>query len=395
MEAIEYVSFCRRFFAATGIPVNLLRAGVPVYSSFGERMELQNIASWAVYPPTKNPGFSAINPDLEYGRVHVEGTDFDLFIGPIFTTEVTDVLVHEFIQETRVPQEYREQTEELLRAVPVSSHPQFIRYLLFLHLCLNHKEGNVEDFFGEETSAAKRRNARETAEAVDAKEHEEAHDSYAFEMELYRYIARGDVGRLKKFLDQTQKFPAEGRTAKTPLRHAKNTFIGFAAKAGILGAIPGGVDTEKVYQLTDLYMQECEKLQTVEEVNRLRYIFLMDLCERAGAAKMPAGISPEIRQAAEFIRNHTNTNLVVDEIAEVIHRSASWLMRTFKAEMGMSVGEYMTSCKIEEACDLLRFSDQSLAEISAYLGYSSQAYFQNIFKKNMGVTPGQYRRKPE
>ena len=123
MEAIEYVSFCRRFFAATGIPVNLLRAGVPVYSSFGERMELQNIASWAVYPPTKNPGFSAINPDLEYGRVHVEGTDFDLFIGPIFTTEVTNVLVHEFIQETKLPQEYREQTEELLRAVPVSSHP--------------------------------------------------------------------------------------------------------------------------------------------------------------------------------------------------------------------------------------------------------------------------------
>lgn len=54
---------------------------------------------------------------------------------------------------------------------------------------------------------------------------------------------------------------------------------------------------------------------------------------------------------------------------------------------------YVTKCKLEEACDLLVYGQRSLAEISAYLGYSSQSYFQNVFKKQHGVTPVQYRKQ--
>ena len=43
--------------------------------------------------------------------------------------------------------------------------------------------------------------------------------------------------------------------ANTPLRHAKNLFIATTTKVGMLGAIPGGLDIEKTYQLMDLYIQ--------------------------------------------------------------------------------------------------------------------------------------------
>ena len=82
----------------------------------------------------------------------------------------------------------------------------------------------------------------------------------------------------------------------------------------------------------------------------------------------------------------------IADVAEEIHRSSSYLMRRFKAELGMSVGDYITKCKLDEACDLLTYGDRSLAEISAYLGYSSQSYFQNVFKKQFGMTPMQYRK---
>ena len=59
----------------------------------------------------------------------------------------------------------------------------------------------------------------------------------------------------------------------------------------------------------------------------------------------------------------------------------------------MSVGEYITRCKLQEACDMLVYSDRTLAEISAYLGYSSQSYFQNVFKKRFDMTPMQYRKQ--
>lgn len=80
-------------------------------------------------------------------------------------------------------------------------------------------------------------------------------------------------------------------------------------------------------------------------------------------------------------------------MAAQVHLSSSYLMRRFKAETGMRVGDYITKCKLEEACDLLVYGERTLAEISAYLGYSSQSYFQNVFKKQYGITPMQYRKR--
>ena len=392
MESIDYIAFCKRFFAATEIPVNLLYEGRPVYTSLGELLSYQSQEPWPLYPPERNPEFGAINPDLEYGHVRIEGTGYDLFLGPVFTSPVTEELIKAYFVDARIPPEYQEAAEELLRGIPIGSHPQFIRYLLFLHLCLNHKEADIDIFYAEEDERTARRGTQILETAIEAKENENAHNSYAFEMELYHHIQTGDTGRLKRFLDKTQNYPSEGKTARTPLRHAKNTLIGLAAKAGVLGAIPGGVDAERVYQLTDLYMLECEQMQTIEEVHRLQYIMLMDLCQRCGAAKLPKGISAEIHHCMTYIQSHTNGSLGVDDVAEQIHRSSSYLMRRFKAEVGMSVGDYITKCKLEEACDLLVYGSRSLAEISAYLGYSSQSYFQNVFKKQYGMTPMQYRK---
>ena len=48
---------------------------------------------------------------------------------------------------------------------------------------------------------------------------------------------------------------------------------------------------------------------------------------------------------------------------------------------------------IENYKSLLHYTDMTLAEISCYLCFSSQSYFQNVFKKEYGVTPMQYRRQ--
>jgi AraC-like DNA-binding protein len=391
---MDYIAFSKKFFAATGIPVNLLREGNVVYSSLGELAALDSASEvWPMYPPSRNPEFAAINPDLEYGHVKIEWTDYDLFIGPVFTSPVSEQLIREFFEEVKTPPEYRETVTELLYAVPITSHPQLIRYLLFIHLCLNGKNARVEDFYAEAGAETSKRETKFLDAAIDAKENEESRSSYAFEKALYHYVEQGDAKRLQSFLDQTRAFPSEGKTAHTPLRHAKNLFIALTAKVGILAAIPGGVDEERVYQLTDLYMLECEQMQTIKDVHRLQYIMLMDFCERRGAAKLPKGVSAAIYRCMTYIQSHTNMPIGVEDVAEEIHRSSSYLMRRFKAELGLSVGDYITKCKLSEACDLLTYGDRSLAEISAYLGYSSQSYFQNVFKKQFGMTPMQYRKQ--
>ena len=51
----------------------------------------------------------------------------------------------------------------------------------------------------------------------------------------------------------------------------------------------------------------------------------------------------------------------------------------------------MTSMKMEEAKRLLAVTKKSAAEIALYLGYSSQSYFVKVFKRQFGITPGEYR----
>ena len=133
----------------------------------------------------------------------------------------------------------------------------------------------------------------------------------------------------------------------------------------------------------------------MEDVGKLQYIFLLDLCRRVEQSKTPASISSEISRCMDYIRAHINEPIAVDDVAEHIHRSGSWLMRHFKDEVGEPVAAYINRCRLEEASEMLRFSDMSLSDIAAYLCYSSQSYFQNVFKKEYGLTPAQYRQQKQ
>ncbi|MBO6158595.1 MAG: helix-turn-helix domain-containing protein [Firmicutes bacterium] len=390
---MDYILFCKRFFEATGVPVTLQYQGRAIYTSLGEQLGYEPEEVRPQYPQERNPEFSSISSDLEYGHVHVEGTDYHLYIGPLFTVPLNDALIQAYFSEFSIAPEYREPLTELLYALPISSHHQSIRYLAFLHLCLNQKEMEVEDLYREERGSRLDRNRRQMDLQIHAKEDEVQHNSYQFEQQLYRYIAQGDTDRLRAFLDHTREFPPEGKMAFTPLRREKNNFISLVSKVALLSAVPAGVDVEKAYQLVDLYAQECERLQTLREVRQLQYVMLMDFCKRCGEARLPEGISLDIRKACDFIDRHTNALLSVADVARAVGFSESYLMHRFRQETGSSVGAFITAAKLEEAKNLLRFSERSLAEISAYLGYSSQSYFQKIFKQHFGLTPGQFRRK--
>lgn len=58
------------------------------------------------------------------------------------------------------------------------------------------------------------------------------------------------------------------------------------------------------------------------------------------------------------------------------------------------MNDFIMRCKLEEAKSLLAYTDKSISEISNYLCFSSQAYFQNVFKKKFGITPNEYRKHP-
>ena len=55
---------------------------------------------------------------------------------------------------------------------------------------------------------------------------------------------------------------------------------------------------------------------------------------------------------------------------------------------------YIVTAKLQESKLLLAYSDRPLSEISNFFFFSSQSYFQNLFKRQFGITPLAYRKRP-
>ena len=155
----------------------------------------------------------------------------------------------------------------------------------------------------------------------------------------------------------------EGKLADDTLRQSKNIFIGLVCMVGKVGAIRGNLDIEQTYSLIDLYTQECERCSSVSQINQLRYSAIMDFTRRVAEQKHPQAYSAEVYKALQFIRTHTNSPIGVPDVIEYVGKSRSAFMEQFKRETGETIG------------------------------FSSQSYFQNTFKKQFGITPHEYRKQ--
>jgi AraC-like DNA-binding protein len=105
---------------------------------------------------------------------------------------------------------------------------------------------------------------------------------------------------------------------------------------------------------------------------------------------MPNRGNSGLGRAAEFIHDNCTRSLKLEEICSAANLSASYLIRAFKAEYGMSPHTYLINCRIEFSRQQLR-RGRALAEVALAAGFSDQAHLQRTFKKFVAATPGQYR----
>ncbi len=85
--------------------------------------------------------------------------------------------------------------------------------------------------------------------------------------------------------------------------------------------------------------------------------------------------------------------LSVTFLADQVHLSVNYLRNIFKDSTGSSLSNYINNRKIDVICRLLLDTDMTLTEINDKLGFSTRNYFYTFFKKHIGMTPGDYRKK--
>lgn len=271
----------------------------------------------------------------------------------------------------------------------------FLHFSSLLNYLLNDEDINIVDAFFSQTKEMEPALDQVRAQNFIKESYENrTHGTYELEQRLSRFIENGDIEGLENFFNyiaKNVKF-SEGKLAETQLRQQKNLFIGLIAVLGKGPLIKGGVGVEDAYNLIDFYTQECEKLNSIEAISNLRMLAVMNFTKKVRSIKKESNFSRDTLRAIDFIKSNVTNHINLDDVLNSVQRGRTSFLTNFKKETGISLGKYITKVKLEEAKNLLEFSSNSVLDISIILNFSSQSYFQNVFKKEYGLTPIEYRK---
>lgn len=104
-------------------------------------------------------------------------------------------------------------------------------------------------------------------------------------------------------------------------------------------------------------------------------------------------IKREIRMICQYIDQNYAEDMSLESLAEYMKMNKYYMAHEFKNNIGISPINYLIERRIKECKSLLTTTSLSIAEISETVGFSSQSYFSQIFKKNTNLTPKQFRDK--
>lgn len=94
-----------------------------------------------------------------------------------------------------------------------------------------------------------------------------------------------------------------------------------------------------------------------------------------------------------YIESNYNSDISLDSVAQHFNINKSYLLRSFKADVGQTINGYILQQKILKAKSDLRFTSKTMAAIAEECGFDNANYFIRMFKKVEGITPGEYRKQ--
>ncbi|MBE5734792.1 MAG: helix-turn-helix domain-containing protein [Clostridiales bacterium] len=112
----------------------------------------------------------------------------------------------------------------------------------------------------------------------------------------------------------------------------------------------------------------------------------------SSTAHQPKNVSPEVLKILSYINTNFNQPLSLKLLCDKFYLSKVSLCKKFKSVMHCSIMDYVSRLRLAKAKSLLRDENRSVEDVATECGYSSANYFGLIFKKEVGLSPLNYKK---
>ncbi len=102
--------------------------------------------------------------------------------------------------------------------------------------------------------------------------------------------------------------------------------------------------------------------------------------------------NPLVQSVIDYIEENIGKQILIGDIADILHINSTYLSQTFKKHMGQSFTSYLAQHRIHHAKLLLLQTNKTMEVISSACGFGSASYFSTVFTSHTGMSPGIFRK---
>jgi two-component system response regulator YesN len=195
----------------------------------------------------------------------------------------------------------------------------------------------------------------------------------------------------KKILDQiSTMFERIKNAKKKPDLSRVYMFCDKFATALISVLEDQGINISSFYSASQNPMMDIKAQKNIEDLEKWLKELLDAVLQLVIKNRSGKDISI-VERVKQYLQEEYKKDINYVALGELFGYSANYLGQIFKQQTSLTINEYTRNVRIMNAKKLLKTSDLKIFEIADEVGFSDQQYFCSVFKKNVGVTPSEYR----
>lgn len=332
--------------------------------------------------PITEPVFLVRN-DFYFGAVPASSFDCNILIGPLSQQRVNISVCQNLLNTIGISSVKAADLRYRIDKTPLISRPRLLSILRFLDFSINASSGTPHELMLQPVDVS------DNIFQLRHEHYSPVHNTGEPEQHLLSLVEQGKNEELAEFLPTLMNGDySSGLDFEDIFVRRRTIFITGAALCS-RAAIRGGMDYEQAVTLSDEYLRQMMSMKKPDDIWPFLGLMMVEFAERVHRLKTPDSASLVTKTTIQWIHAHLFEPFTIEEMAENLGYSSSYLSHTFRKDMDKDIKTYILETKIEESKRLLR-QKKTIPEITDALAFSSPSHFQKVFKKITGMTPREW-----